>query len=364
MKNIKIKGCGCCAISIIIILTLIMSGCKPEAQVITVENAEQITWGDVVRITNNESLAFLEWSAIEEGEAFVSGFMKTQDGFSGFIYKCNVNDIDREGNLLKYSNGFGDFRDFSVSPNGKIMAVCSFSGVIYIFNMNKNYFGEDYWYTIEGHPDSKVNSVDWSVDGTLLASGGDDDVVRIWNMGDEAYQGVEKNSEIMSIEVSSNVLSVSFAPEGEILIIASETGISAIDLLEKSILFDMSGAPLGQLATVLKWSPDFKSFAAGTFDGKVFIIPYEDRNLGNQIDFHDISNSGYVRGLAYSPDGEMLAVVFSNAIIIWDLAGKQVLKRLSSGDSLSFTDILWSPDGLLISVYCSDGCLRLLEVKE
>src|SRR5205085_9922949 len=63
--------------------------------------------------------------------------------------------------------------------------------------------------TFSGHSDT-VNAVAVSPDGKLVASGSDDDTVRLWNPGD--------GKEVLRLKGhSDSVLSVAFSPSGALL---------------------------------------------------------------------------------------------------------------------------------------------------
>ena len=102
----------------------------------------------------------------------------------------------------------------------------------------------------------------WSPDGTQLASGGDDSVVRVWE--------VSNGEQLWALEGHTNgVGSLAWSPDGHRLASAS-----AGDDRTTRIWDAVKGKHLRVLQDYtheVRWSPDGKMLASGSYSGKVRI---------------------------------------------------------------------------------------------
>jgi eukaryotic-like serine/threonine-protein kinase len=239
--------------------------------------------------------------------------------------------------------------------------------------------------TFTGHT-ATVTCVAVSPDGTTLASGGMDGMLRIWNATSGAL--------LRSVPVGSVVWSVAFTPKADRLITGEMNG--------KIRFWSRDGheveAPLpgqnfaltpdgGRL--VASMSPPFKYFPAS--DGvtvwdlanrtklaelktswrRVAISPDGRRIAGagrqRDIHVHDLE-AGTTRvltaqdaawSLAFSPEGERLAASgFDLGALVWDLRGTNAPLALT-GHDLKIWAVAFSPNGRQLATTGSDRTLRL-----
>ncbi len=73
--------------------------------------------------------------------------------------------------------------------------------------------------------------------------------------------------------------------------------------------------------------------------------------------------SGLYPSLAFSPDGAKLAAVEDRAVVVWDLASRRELLRLS-GHRGVITAVAFSPDGALIATSCADTMTRIWDAHD
>jgi hypothetical protein len=173
--------------------------------------------------------------------------------------------------------------------------------------------------TLRGHT-GDARGVAFHPDGKLLASGGWDGIVRLWDL--------EENREIDRWHAGERVHSVAFSPDGRILMVAAQPG--GVKLREVLTGRDLRAPPAEERFTVTRavFHPAGRSFACtgdryvklcDVFDGSLTVLPVKHR--------------GAVRDVAFSPNGEMLAsaAIHDDEVRIWRLDPRGGSETLAAG---------------------------------
>ncbi|QFS47689.1 eIF2A-related protein [Nostoc sphaeroides] len=231
------------------------------------------------------------------------------------------------------------------SPDGKILASGSYDNTIKLWDIGT---GREI-YTLQGHSNS-VNSIAFSPDGKILASGSDDKTIKLWD--------VTTGEKIRTIQAHSKwVRSVAFSPDGKILASGSD---------DKTIkLWDVTtGEKIRTIQAHSKWvrsvafSPDSKILASGSDDNTIKLW---NVTTGAQIGTIQ-AHSKWVSSVAFSPDGKILTSGSDDKTIkLWDVTTGAQIPTLQ-GHSDSVNSVAFNPDGKTFASASHDKTIKLWDV--
>jgi WD40 repeat protein len=194
--------------------------------------------------------------------------------------------------------------------------------------------------------------VDISPDNSLIASGGGDEVVKIWNSTSGAFLYN------LTTENPSKIGAVRFSHKGDRIAWMARTpeNTLVISTLEENNTYHKI-SNLNFTIYNMDWSPDDKNIAICGDNDSVYVFDSEKGKLIYTL--NALSNSSSI--LTFSPDGTELAVGNWNNLIVWNLSNKQILFQNQVLQTYWISDLDFSKDGNLLAVACADGYTRVFE---
>jgi dipeptidyl aminopeptidase/acylaminoacyl peptidase len=193
------------------------------------------------------------------------------------------------------------------------------------------------------HPRA-VNMVAFSPDGRLLATAGDDNSARVW----EVASGRERRRLLHG----NKVYGVAFSPDGRLLATAGwdesarlwdTTSWQERDRITGDTMWDVAFSSDGRLLAT-----------AGTIDVRIW-------DVASVREWISVSARITAWGVAFSPDDRLLASAHNDSVArLWEVASGQERRRFAHGDRVSC--VAFSPDGRLLATAGDDNSARLWEV--
>ena len=196
-------------------------------------------------------------------------------------------------------------------------------------------------YTLTGHTD-EVSDVEFSPDGTKLASGSLDHTAKLWDPA--------SGKELFTLEGHTDqVMQVRFSPDGKQLATASRDGTARIwDVATGQALMTLAGHTVR--LTDIKYSPNGKLLATLAVDHTVVVW---DAESGEEL--FKLTESGeelstlyenWLFFFSFSPDGSKIAAGYDDGTIkVWDIITQQAILTLSGGHNDPIYSVSFSPDG-------------------
>ncbi|KAF7505435.1 hypothetical protein GJ744_000762 [Endocarpon pusillum] len=203
---------------------------------------------------------------------------------------------------------------------------------------------------LEGHSDW-VRAVTFSPDGALLASGSDDQMIRLWD--------TQTGREVQKLEGHSNLVSaVAFSPDGAIL--ASGSNDQTIRLWDTQ-----TGQEVQKLeghsdkVSAVAFSPDGAILASGSDDQTIRLWDIQTGQEVQKLEGH----SNLVSAVAFSPGGALLASGSDDQTIrLWDMQTGQEVQKLEGHFNI-VRAVAFSPDGAILASGSDDHTIRLWDIQ-
>jgi WD40 repeat protein len=187
-----------------------------------------------------------------------------------------------------------------------------------------------------------LQAIAWSPDGKVLATGGNDEAVRLWEAVSGLALSAPSSRAVNVWRPGAAVYALAWSPDGKSLAAALAHGpaqVWNVPLNQKRRAVDRTGTPFA-------WAPDGKRLALG-LGGAVRVW---DADSGATVRDLLVGDGQTPAGAAWSPDGRTLIAAGSSyatqKFMTWEVVSGNVLSDcLDLGHNNAYWSAAWSPDG-------------------
>jgi hypothetical protein len=238
--------------------------------------------------------------------------------------------------LLKYP---GPVYCCAFSPDGKLLAAGGSDKIVHLWEARS---GKEIHQLLGAR--TAIKSVSFTPDNRTLAAGSDDPAVRVWDVG--------TGKQTVTLMHPATTRAAAFSPDGATLVTGSTNQeFSAWDgrtgrMLAKAVF------PSGEIIAVA-CSPDGKMVATAGRAGTILLLDSVTARIFRQFQ----RNGQPVGAVAFSPDNRALATASEDGIVgLWDLAtGKE--QHRCTGHKGAVHAIAFTPGGKQLISAGADGTL-------
>ena len=280
--------------------------------------------------------------------------------FSDFTqHSIRVEVVDTEGNVSGRSFDLWEIpshyiatleghtsaiQSLSFSPDGTILASGSEDSTVVLWNVATR----TNIATLEGHT-RFVKSVSFSPDGTILASGGSSGTILLWD--------VATRTNIATLKHPGRLTSVAFSPDGTILASGgAEETIKLWDVATRTNIATLEWHTYR--ISSLSFSPDGTMLASGAEGNAVGLWDISTRKNIATLEGH----MGWIQSVSFSPDGTLLASGSNDeTVVLWDVATRTRIATLE-GHGFGIRSVSFSPDGTMLASGAGNHIVKLWDV--
>lgn len=263
----------------------------------------------------------------------------------------------------------GSIYTLCLSLDGQTLVSGGRDKILKVWNLNtlSNYnsilptsrvIGDGLTYTLTGHSES-INAAVISPDGKILASGSEDNTIKLWDLHTEKCLATLKGHE-------AGVKSLAISPDGQLLVSGSADNTIKLWQLPDNTSEPICPDPIYSLTGHTDWvkclviTPDGQTLASGSQDKTIKLWHLETGELKTTL----VGHWGEVNCIAISPDGQTLtSCSWDETIRLWHLGTLKQLHSLS-GHQGAIATFAISPDGQPLVSSSWDHTIRVWGMKD
>jgi WD40 repeat protein len=236
------------------------------------------------------------------------------------------------------------------SPDGTMIAGGGTDGFLRIWNADSG----DTFIDFPGLT-TTVLSISWSPDSTKIVSSQESGRVVVWNVSDPAYLPGQ-----LIVDLSGHpnqVLRVAWSPDGTKIASVSFGGIDNLKIWDTSDYTLAASFTAGDIFG-LEWSLDSTKLTLAHSDTGAYVVDISPNAIGTNVNI-PIGVREPTASIAWNSDGSLLASgeFYKGIIHIWDAAGNPI--AIFEDHTNGISALAWGPDDQLLASASPDGTIRI-----
>jgi WD40 repeat protein len=235
------------------------------------------------------------------------------------------------------------------SPNGRLLASGGRDQTVQVWDVETG----DLVMLYEGHKDA-VYAVAWSPDSTTIASGGRDQTVQVWD--------VETGEPFLTYYGHAHsVYALAWSSDGTRIASGSrDKTVQVWDPTSGDLVF-IPPSPAATTVYAVAWSPQDRFLAVASRGVNIYLWKRDEewnKEWGMFLSCYE-GHAEDVYAVAWSPDGKYIASAgFDKTVQVWEFDSARLL--LTYADHLEYVRaVAWSPAGELIASASRDGTVQV-----
>lgn len=253
-----------------------------------------------------------------------------------------------------FREGSGPVQLCAVSPDGKLLASGGWDGTVKLWNVTTGAVPTSFSVTTRS-----LRALAWSHDGRWIATAAEererDRMVRIW----DAERGRELA--VLTFPAKTKISALAFSPDGTTLATGGGLGgqtpgeVRLWDTRTWMEPISLSGHPREVIS--LAFSPDGKYLATGSTDGCIRLCETATRTVLHTIAAHEKN----VRVLTFHPEGDLLVSGGRDGLVrFWNVQTGEAVRTLRDHTG-EVRGLAFSSDGRVLATSGADRMVRLYD---
>lgn len=189
---------------------------------------------------------------------------------------------------------------------------------------------------LEGHGGA-VNTINFSPDGKMIATGGADKIIRLWKMNGTLDKTLVGHSDA--------VWGVNFSPDSQMVVSASNDNTVKLWQVDGTLVQTFDGHK--DVVSAVAFSHNYKTLASASDDGTVKLWQLSGSSL------KALPHNDQVYSVAFSPDGKTIATTNGHGwLTLWN--PDSTLRKTQKWHNGPITTVAFSPNGQMIATAAGD----------
>ena len=248
------------------------------------------------------------------------------------------------------------------SADGRYLAWGGWEGEVRVFDLTKRQL----WQAFQAH-EGQVVLIQWSPSNSKLFTGGYENVAKLWELRGETFVPSVLYKGAYGHEVSADVLSVTWKPDG------SKIAMASLEIQPSLRIWDVSTANVSDTANIpsslsIKWSFNDQYLVVGDASGSIFLYSTANFKLLHRFD-HKLLHPRWVVSVDWhSNNTHLLGSDGYGRVFVWEVGNQKLVHTFNSaaveditvGDPFTHAALKarFSADGRSVQAINADGTIR------